>query len=464
MMKKTFFPFILSLAISLSSYSQGLKLSVPDFTEDRVYLFSYYGDNMKMVDSIVSVDGEIFYIFPEELKTGLFHIYLGDPSQSGFYDKEIPGFDFIYDKENISIRTSVINPEYYLKVSQSASNKIYYRYLRFNNIYRNKLSNLLNLLNFYHSGDSFYPQLRDEIIAIQKDYNDSILVYSAAKPGSFVSELISFMIEPMYDPAQNTGIELFMQENYLDPVNFNNLALLNSPVITQKIIAYLSFFRGQNGSTGDQEDLFIRAIDGIMNEISYEQEVYDFVLNYLIDGFERFKMEKVLVHIADNYLSEECETDNEKIMKERLEAYKRMSPGQKVRDINLLDKLENPVRMSELDSDYVLLVFWASWCPHCVKVLPRISEWYETEGREKGIELYTVSIDTSFADWEEFILLNDLKGVNVIDIDGWDGKIARQYNLYATPTIFLLDRERKILAKPLTIRDVRKEVKLIEMN
>ena len=253
-----------------------------------------------------------------------------------------------------------------------------------------------------------------------------------------------------------------MREHYFDLVNMNDPALIRSPVYTQKILTYLSFYREPSGSQANQEKLFMQAIDGIMAEVKFNQEVYDFVLNYLVDGFERFKMEDVLVYIADNYLSEGCETDNEKIMEERLQAYKRMSAGEKVGDIILSGPDDQPHRLSEMDRKYVLLVFWASWCPHCRDLMPQLKDWYAEYASGDGLGIYSVSIDTSRVAWEEYLMEHDLPWVNVHETEGWEGKVARRFNIYATPTMFLLDKNRKILAKPLTFKDFKKEIEKIE--
>ena len=58
-------------------------------------------------------------------------------------------------------------------------------------------------------------------------------------------------------------------------------------------------------------------------------------------------------------------------------------------------------------------------------------------------------------------MVNSLPWVNVREPGGWDGKVARRFNIYATPTMFILDRNRKILAKPVTYRDFKKEMERI---
>ena len=80
----------------------------------------------------------------------------------------------------------------------------------------------------------------------------------------------------------------------------------------------------------------------------------------------------------------------------------------------------------------------------------------------KKVEIYAISIDTPRLDWENFVQTNDLRWINVYEENGWLGKSAKQYNLYATPTMFLLDRDRKIISKPITFKDFKNAVDELE--
>ncbi len=435
-----------------------LHLKVEDFRGKRAYLASVEGDNQEIVDSILVVDGEIHFLLNDSIPAGLYRVFFDDPRQPGRFNRDPVYVDVLFNHEDIKLRTNYNRPFEDMVVIESKENNKYFTFLSLKSGYRERLGMLLPLLEVYSREDDFFNSVHNELLRIQKAYNDSLVLLSDKDPEMISSSLISLYREPVYDPLKNPDLEEFLRDNYLDPIAFNDPRLINTPAITNKILSYLSFYRIPGANQAEQEDAFIDAVDRIMAEVSYNEKLYDFVLNYLIDGFEQFKMEKVLVHIADNHLTGECKTEDEEIVRERLDAYKRMAPGNKVADINLLDPYDNPHRLSDLESNVRLLVFWSSECPHCENLLPRLSKWYKEEN-ERNIEIYSVSIDKSRADWEEFVILNDLDFINVYDPEGWESKTSRQYNLYATPTMFLLDREMKILAKPVTFREFRKELK-----
>jgi thiol-disulfide isomerase/thioredoxin len=102
-----------------------------------------------------------------------------------------------------------------------------------------------------------------------------------------------------------------------------------------------------------------------------------------------------------------------------------------------------------------LILFYASWCPHCKKNLPALVNLYNNQ-KKKKIEVVAVSIDTEKKDWVKVIREYKMNFINLSDLKGWDGKAAINYYIYATPTMFLIDNRMRVLSKPLTIDDVKK--------
>ena len=101
-----------------------------------------------------------------------------------------------------------------------------------------------------------------------------------------------------------------------------------------------------------------------------------------------------------------------------------------------------------------LIVFYASWCSHCKELLPKLNEFYKTL-RENKIEVLAVSLDSKKEDWQNFINSNCSSLINVSDLKGWDGKASADYFIYATPTMFLVDRDMKIIGKPMTFNELK---------
>jgi peroxiredoxin len=73
----------------------------------------------------------------------------------------------------------------------------------------------------------------------------------------------------------------------------------------------------------------------------------------------------------------------------------------------------------------------------------------------KKFEVFAISIDTVKNDWLKFIRNDNLNWINVSDLKGWKGA-ALNYYIYATPTMFLINREGKIILKPSSVEQIRK--------
>jgi hypothetical protein len=71
----------------------------------------------------------------------------------------------------------------------------------------------------------------------------------------------------------------------------------------------------------------------------------------------------------------------------------------------------------------------------------------------------TVSLDTSRTEWTSFLKEQKLTWLNSSELKGFNSVSADEYNIFATPTMFLLDREKKILAKPISYRELEQALR-----
>ena len=141
-----------------------------------------------------------------------------------------------------------------------------------------------------------------------------------------------------------------------------------------------------------------------------------------------------------------------------MEGYIKLAPGETAPDIVIRDMTGRNYQLSDISDAYVLVVFWASSCDHCREMMPELHEWYLSE-ENFGVEVLSISIDTSLAAFEHFVEQLDPKWINAHDPLGWYGKASSDYHIYATPSLFLLDRERTIVARPFSYRQFIRSVK-----
>ncbi len=185
--------------------------------------------------------------------------------------------------------------------------------------------------------------------------------------------------------------------------------------------------------------------------------VKEYVIEYLIKGFERYGLERVITHIANTYNDKTCENAERKSdLQTRLDNYKKLAIGKTGPDIEVYDENLNLVKFDDIQSDYVMLIFWASWCPHCVQMIPEIKKLYDNQNK-KNIEVLAISLDKELGEWKKAVDKHQLKWINSCDTKSWTSKIVSDYNIYATPTIILLDKNRKIISKPIALQSIQQE-------
>ena len=120
--------------------------------------------------------------------------------------------------------------------------------------------------------------------------------------------------------------------------------------------------------------------------------------------------------------------------------------GQPAPDIALSNPDGKVMKLSDLKGKVVLLDFWASWCGPCRRANPSVVAAYN-RFKNKGFEIYSVSLDKDKDKWVEAIKQDDLKwAYHVSDLKFWNSQAAQLYKVQAIPQQYLIDRSGKIQA------------------
>jgi thiol-disulfide isomerase/thioredoxin len=113
----------------------------------------------------------------------------------------------------------------------------------------------------------------------------------------------------------------------------------------------------------------------------------------------------------------------------------------KAPEISLSDTSGKVVKLSSLKGKVVLIDFWASWCGPCRRANSTLKKLY-TKYKDKGFEIYSISLDDSEEDWKEAINEDKTKWLHVID----DMNYAQGWKIQYIPTTFLIDKEGNFAA------------------
>lgn len=443
--------FIIFFLLSHDVYAQQIEVQITEATS-RAFLSELSGEKIGVIDSINSNNG----VFKFSLDKNKYHI--------GFYRltfKNNKWLDFIYDNEEINIETDTNNILDSFKVIKSESNKIYYEFIKLNKEYKTKSELLQLILNRYPKGDDYYQTTKEKLTQVQEDYLYFVNVTSQANPNSFIAR---YVLNAQL-PVVNVEIPIDQQLSYLkthslDNVNFYDDGLIYSDAFTNKSIEYLTYFRNPQLPLELLEKEFMSAIDSILDKAKVNEIVYTHIVEYLLDGFKKFGFDNVINYIVENYVIKDELCLGEKLtttLDRRIQQSKNFKVGNSVPDIILPDSSGSLIELKKIDADKTLIIFYASWCPHCQKFLPEIYNLYKNQ-KEKKFEVLAVSIDTVRIDWLNFVRTKHMKWINVSDLKGWDGEAVLDYYIYATPTMFLIDQERKVIMMPKNIEEINSKL------
>jgi thiol-disulfide isomerase/thioredoxin len=447
--------------VILSAYSTDTVLTITchisSLPDSKVFLASVRGDAYKIIDTAELKNGVCIFSFPDNTQTGMYKIIPETSLSQSRRNVPLKSLDVIFNSENISLKTVYPWLQDSLVILESKENKLYYDFLKQENAMQKKLELLQPLLAQYPYDDDFYGSVIKRYNSLQKDKNSLIQQTCTDHKGSIAASLIAMQKSPFLDAnLPETERQAFYKQHYFDELDYSDENLIYSNAYTRSLIKYIMLCRDAKLSQAELEKEFMRAVDVILSRINKNPEVYDFLLNYLMEGFELLKLENVLKYIADNYMNTVCKTENSTTLQRRMEAYSKFTVGQMAPDITIPDRQNQEIKLSAINSSFTLVVFWASWCPGCEELLPKLKKWYVSKAID--LEIVAVSLDTIGSDWKEAIEKNNYIFLNGCDLKGWNGKAARDYYLYATPTMFLLDRNRKILAKPLSFDDLLRAI------
>jgi thiol-disulfide isomerase/thioredoxin len=216
-------------------------------------------------------------------------------------------------------------------------------------------------------------------------------------------------------------------------------------------------------------------------------EIFQYVVSYITSTYERSKimgMDAVFVHMVENYyITNQCDwVDSTELVKIADRAQK-IAPnliGRKAAEFHdfygrpfMKDTLGVVHTLNEVNADYTALIFFGPTCGHCKKEIPKIKHKVDSLISE-GHDIKTFAVATEFdkKEWKKFI--NDQKTgewINVADInhDNEGNPVASsdwrdKYDIYSTPVIYLLDREKKIIAKRISHTQIAKIIDRMEEN
>ena len=122
-----------------------------------------------------------------------------------------------------------------------------------------------------------------------------------------------------------------------------------------------------------------------------------------------------------------------------------LSKGDIVPEVALPSPEGQTVKLSSTRGKYVLLDFWASWCPPCRQENPNLVRNYQ-KYHSKGFEIYQVSLDKDKNNWISAIRMTISTGSMSVILNTGIRMVVASLGLTSIPSNYLLDKNGKIIA------------------
>jgi thiol-disulfide isomerase/thioredoxin len=197
--------------------------------------------------------------------------------------------------------------------------------------------------------------------------------------------------------------------------------------------------------------------DFILNSIVKNEQLYNEITKYLFDFFEKHSLFQASEYLAIKTLTQNSCTLNNSLANQ-LESYRAMKVGKTAPDISftgdVFEKglvIKNPSRLFEISAKYKVVIFGASWCTACSEELAQLFPLY-SKWKAKGLEVVFISLDTDKAAFKNYT--NVLPFISYCDYQQWNTQAAKDYYVSSSPTIYLLDKNNKIILRPRFVKAI----------
>ncbi len=372
---------------------------------------------------------------------GVFEFKLDSTAKMGMYrvvyaiPQEDYNFDVIYNgKENIEL---TFNSETGVKFIKSSENKLLESY-----------TNSMSMIT--HSIGKFYREESEDSLALMsifKTQKEAQTSFEKLAKGTLALAFIKG--NKPYIPKGFIDAKRYVDSlkvHYFDPVDFKNKTLQSSSFLEEKMLNYVF---GMSEEDLDESENYKKNIDVFSKKIKEAPLGVKRIL--WIDLWEQMRdlgFEDVTNYISDTYLISVAKSLKDTNLVKDLMLFKNTSIGQKASDFTfevIKDKKPITKKLSELNTaETYIIVFWSSTCSHCLDEIPQLYAFLKPKN---NVKVLAIGLEEEPLKWKELTK----KYPSFIHIYGdgkWDNEIGNNYGVTGTPTYFILNKDKKIMAKP----------------
>ena len=435
--------------VPLGVFSQTVSGSFFNLPQQKVYLNAYTGLYMEVLDSVMlSHDKRVD--FNTQLEKGMYQI----ETEYGF------AFDFLYEDDDVKFVLKDINKLEEIIFIDSQLNTDWYRYLSFKEQTMNSLDLLKPLLRSYDKKSEFYMNALNEYRKLQ----DSFVSFtdSLSMNNNYASSLIRVdKFTPLNLDADFQKQRNELIANFFNEVDFNDLSLIPTNVLTTKIIDFLSIQQTSGQNHEQQIMAVILGIDNVLYRASVNFEMYKFVFQYLIEGFNELGYEEIVDYMTRMPYSEnlKCDENQYNELLSVVEFNSRVKIGSIAKNISGKTIFDEDFDMYNFDNEYTIVYFWSYSCEHCRENIRQFKSFLD---ENPNVSLVALSVKGDLKKIKSIVKKNKLDGYFYHDGLEWNSPHVSNYAVTSTPTFYVLDKNKNIIYKPFDFEELVKFVNIIK--
>ncbi len=451
------FFFCYKYIISKQSNEYSITIKVNGIQSKQAYLSLLKGGKQIMIDTTEIDDEKMHFQFNGPVLVGMYRVILDE----GNY------IDLVFDNKPVKMETNINDLVAEMQIIKSDENQQYYEYLKFSQSKNLKIFDIVAKAKELQADTiknaARIDSLKNEIDNVISEKNKFIIDFSAKKPNSITSRIVKSYILPDFNEFKKKNPTTtyknkneYLGDHFFDYINFNDTLLLYTDVFYNACNNYIRNFVTADGNG------YRKAIDVVMSKSSSSPKVNKYFLDLFVETFEESSWESVFTYLVENYyLQSYCESDDTiaKELKNKTEILKNLAIGNKAPEILLKDENNKETSLYSLNKSLYLVFFWKSSCEYCEESIPQLKKLYSTY-KNSGFEILAVSIDTIKTKWVD-ALNNNTTWINLSDQKGYKSIVSKNYYVWRTPTYYLLDKEKKIISKPVSVEQIESKLKKV---
>jgi peroxiredoxin len=438
--------------------TQGYNITatVAPFKNTWLYLGTYYGKYKTLADSAMAdANGTAVFKGDKKLDKGIY--FLVSP------DKAILFEIMMDDKQHFSVKADTAHNES-VSFTGSEENTNFQNYTKFLAQHVPALTKLqAQLKGATNASDS--AQI---MVEITKE-NKALDAYREQVIKTNPTSMLALFFKSVKRPEVPAGIDrnskdafYYIKDHYWDDVPFDDARLLHTPFFDPKIDEYFKYY------VSPEPDSIKEEVNYMLLSARTNKDMFQYLLGKFTDKYinpEIMGQDKVFLFLFDNYYSKGdtawLKPAQRKYIFDRAYSLMANQIGEAAPILDLSDSSGKMHSLYDLQAPYTFVLFWDPNCSHCKIEVPRVDSIYKAKWQAKGVKVYAVNTsDAAVQEWKNFI--------NEHHLDNWthvyqtkDAKTADEqanrpnyrqlYDVFQTPTMYLLDKDKHIIAKGLSI-------------